>query len=46
MTYHDKVQLTAIIIALPIKRQRATVSFRATGLGWSLPTTVAGRKLF
>ena len=45
MTYHDKIQLTLIIIALPIKRRRATASFGATDLGWRLRTTAAGRKL-
>jgi hypothetical protein len=45
MTYHDKIQLTLIIMPLPIKRRRATASFRATDLGWSLRTTVPATKL-
>jgi hypothetical protein len=45
MKYHDKVQLTLIIIAPPVKRQRATVSFRATESGWRLHTTATERKL-
>ena len=36
MTYHDKIPVTPLSLPLPIKRQRATASFRATGLGWSL----------
>jgi len=43
MKYHDKIQLTFII--LPIKRRRATASFGATDLGWRLRTIAAGRKL-
>jgi hypothetical protein len=31
-------------LPLPIKWRRATASFRATGLGWSLRTTVVGDK--
>ena len=46
MTYHDKIQLNAIIIALPIKQRRATASSRAMGFGWSLRTTGPGRRPF
>jgi hypothetical protein len=46
MTYHDKIQLTIIIVALPIKWRRATASFGATRLGWRLRTTGPGRRLF
>ena len=45
MTYHDKIQLTLIVMPRPINRRRATASFGATDLGWKLRTTAAGRKL-
>ena len=46
MKYHDKTQLTAIIIAPPDQAAEGDRLFQSPGLGWSLPTTVAGRKLF
>jgi hypothetical protein len=45
MTYHDKTQLTLIIIASPDQAAEGDRLFKSQGLGWSLRTTVPGRKL-
>ena len=46
MKYHDKIQLTLMIIAPPDQAAEGDRLFQESrGLGWSLRTTVTGRKL-
>ena len=45
MTYHGKIQLTAIIIAPPDQVAEGDRLLRATRLGWRRRTTVTATKL-
>jgi hypothetical protein len=46
MTYHNKSQITLIIIAPPDQVAEGDRIFKSHGVGWRPRTTVLGRKLF